>query len=88
MSVACSAQAIKDEKCDELGNQTAQIDANGHVTRFEYDSRGRRTKRILPEGQIETNAYDGAAGVGPQVCLEHQRVTMRNWAKRGVRAIF
>ena len=35
-----------------------QADANGHATTFEYDSRGRRTKRILPGGQAEVIRYD------------------------------
>lgn len=34
---------------DELGAQTAQIDALGRVTSYENDSMGRRIKRILPK---------------------------------------
>lgn len=43
-----------------IGNKTAQIDAEGRVTRWEYDGMGREIARILPEGQRETKAYDEA----------------------------
>jgi RHS repeat-associated protein len=33
---------------DEAGNQTAQIDARGHTTRYEHDALGRRLRRTLP----------------------------------------
>ncbi|MCP3973696.1 MAG: RHS repeat protein, partial [bacterium] len=43
---------------DELGNRTRQIDANDHVTRFEYDALGRTSRRILPgDGKFEVMTY-------------------------------
>jgi RHS repeat-associated protein len=45
---------------DEVGNQITQTDALGRTTAYEYDDLGRRTKRILPEGQVETAGYDAA----------------------------
>ena len=53
---------------DELGNRTSQTDANGHVTRFEYDRLGRETKRRPhPPGgaarQRETKTYDVAGNL-------------------------
>ena len=33
---------------NELGQQTAQTDGNGHTTRFQYDDLGRRSGRFLP----------------------------------------
>ena len=43
---------------DELGNRLTQTDANNHTTRFEYDSLGRRSKRILPLNQFESFTYE------------------------------
>jgi RHS repeat-associated protein len=43
---------------DERGNRNRQVDANMRETRFEYDKRGRQTKRILPDGKFETKTYD------------------------------
>jgi RHS repeat-associated protein len=49
---------------DELGAQTAQIDALGRTTTYESDPLGRRIKRILPKDASETSglaeslAYD------------------------------
>ncbi len=42
---------------DELGNRIRHIDAEGRVTRWEYDPMGRETARILPGGQRETREY-------------------------------
>jgi YD repeat-containing protein len=36
------------------------LDALGRITRFEYDSEGRQTARILPLGQREEMAYNAA----------------------------
>jgi len=43
---------------DEMGSQLAQTDALGRQTKYEYDSLGRRTKRILPDNATETLQYD------------------------------
>lgn len=43
---------------DEVGNQTAQIDAEGNRTEFRYNQMGWLTETILPEGQIEAYTYD------------------------------
>jgi YD repeat-containing protein len=43
---------------DERGNLLQISDANTHVTRFGYDSLGRRTWRRLPGGQVEHWDYD------------------------------
>jgi RHS repeat-associated protein len=43
---------------DEMGNLTAQTDANDHTTRYEYDGLGRRTAVQLPAGQRSTTIYD------------------------------
>jgi RHS repeat-associated protein len=43
---------------DEVGNKIEQIDAEGRVTRWEYDAMGRETARILPEGERETKQYN------------------------------
>lgn len=45
---------------DEVGNKISQTDAEGRVTRWEYDAMGRETARVLPEGQRETKSYDAA----------------------------
>ena len=37
---------------DEVGNQTAQIDAVGQTTYFGYDLAGRRVSRSDPEGRV------------------------------------
>ena len=42
---------------DEAGNQTAQTNALNRVTKFEFDAFGRRLKRIMPMGQVETLEY-------------------------------
>jgi len=38
---------------DEAGNLTNQVDAAGRSTTFDHDKLGRRTRRILPGGQVE-----------------------------------
>lgn len=43
---------------DELGNKTAQTDAEGRTTRWAYDKQGRQLSRTLPMGQIESFVYD------------------------------
>jgi YD repeat-containing protein len=43
---------------DELGNETAQMDAAGRTTKFQYDALGRRIGRTLPGGQTESFVYD------------------------------
>ncbi len=44
---------------DEVGHKILQQDANGHITRFGYDIRGRMTWRALPMGGApETMVYD------------------------------
>ena len=51
-------QIVTQYQYDEAGNQTAQIDVLNRTTLFEYDSLGRRTKRILPGTQSETFCCD------------------------------
>ena len=41
-----------------MGNQIAQTDANGNVTRWVYDNAGRPLQHILPLGMRETFVYD------------------------------
>jgi len=48
---------------DEAGNFISQKDANGHITRYEYDGLGRRTATVLPLGQRSSTAYDAAGNV-------------------------
>jgi YD repeat-containing protein len=43
---------------DAAGNGTRQTDAEGHMTRMEYDDHGRLTKRILLLGQ-ESGSVSG-----------------------------
>jgi YD repeat-containing protein len=43
---------------DDRGNLLQITDANTHVTRFKYDSLGRRIWRRLPGGQVEHWDYD------------------------------
>jgi RHS repeat-associated protein len=45
---------------DSVGNMTSQQDAEGRVTRWEYDAHHRVTARVLPAGQRETFRYDAA----------------------------
>jgi len=45
---------------DQAGNQTNQVDALGRITKFAYDSMGRRISRTMPGGQTESFAYDVA----------------------------
>ena len=52
---------------DDLGNLTAQIDANHHTTAFEYDALGRRTKRTLP-GNVRRPS-DGAFIAGEELWI-------------------
>jgi len=43
---------------DEVGHKIAQQDANGRITRFGYDVRGRMIWRALPMDQVEGMSYD------------------------------
>ncbi|MBX9253632.1 tandem-95 repeat protein [Desmonostoc muscorum CCALA 125] len=43
---------------DELGNLIQETDFRGKVTKYEYDTAGRRTARILPQGQREEFTYN------------------------------
>lgn len=43
---------------DELGNRVSQTDAEGRITRWEYDVMSRETARVLPDGKRETKEYD------------------------------
>ncbi len=45
---------------DEVGNKIRQTDAEGRVTRWEYDAMGRETARVLPLGQREEKGYNAA----------------------------
>ena len=47
---------------DSAGNQVSQTDAKSNTTRYEYDIMNRRIKRILPNGQSETYAYERYSG--------------------------
>jgi RHS repeat-associated protein len=48
---------------DEVGNKLTQTDANGHTTRWTYDTFGRVTSRTLPEGMTETFEYLDAQNI-------------------------
>jgi RHS repeat-associated protein len=43
---------------DEAGNKTAQTDAQGRTTRWDYDNANRPVRRTLPGGGQETFQYD------------------------------
>ncbi len=43
---------------DPRGNKLTETDAEGHVTRYEYDLKGRRTKAILPQGMTTEFGHD------------------------------
>jgi YD repeat-containing protein len=43
-----------------MGNKVAQTDAEGRITRWQYDAMGREIARTLPGGQRETKAYNAA----------------------------
>ena len=45
---------------DEVGNKIRQTDAEGRETRWEYDSMGRETARVLPGGEREEKRYNAA----------------------------
>ncbi len=45
-----------------LGRKLDTANVLGRVTRFEYDIAGRMLKRVMPNGQSETMAYDTATG--------------------------
>ena len=48
---------------DNLGNKIRQTDAEGRITKWEYDAANRVTARILPGGQRETFAYDATGNL-------------------------
>ena len=61
---------------DETGNLIKQTDANGNVTQFQYDQLGRRTRRMLPDGSIETTEYaDVPVAAGSSVNVQQTAVT-------------
>jgi RHS repeat-associated protein len=45
---------------DEAGNKIRQTDAEGRVTRWDYDDANRMTARVLPGGGSESQQYDVA----------------------------
>ncbi len=53
-------QTITTYVYDEVGNKIRQTDAEGRVTRWEYDAMGREIARILPEGQRESKTWNAA----------------------------
>ncbi len=53
-------QTITTYAYDEVGNKIRQTDAEGRVTRWEYDAMGREIARILPEGQRESKTWNAA----------------------------
>jgi len=48
---------------DEVGNLLQQIDSLNHTNKFEYDSRGQRTKEVMPGSQSAGFAYDAAGNL-------------------------
>ena len=60
---------------DSRGNKLTQTDAEGRITRWEYDALGRVTARILPMGQRETFAYDAVGNVLVHVDFNGQVTT-------------
>ena len=60
---------------DEAGNLVTQTDANGHVTRYEYDGLGRRTATVLPLGQRSTTAYDAVGNVASTTDFNGDTIT-------------
>jgi len=60
---------------NQFGQKSKLTDANGHVTQFGFDATGRPTSRTLPDGQIETMAYDLQKRLVLQVSFEgvHER---------------
>jgi RHS repeat-associated protein len=48
---------------DELGNKISQRDAEGRITRWNYDAGKRVTGRILPGGQRESFYYDAVGNI-------------------------
>lgn len=41
-----------------FGQMSKLVDANGHETKFGFDSRGQSTHRVLPDSQTESFSYD------------------------------
>ena len=60
---------------NKFGQMSKLTDANDHLTHFGFDATGRPTSRTLPDGQIETMAYDLQKRLVLQVSFEgvHQR---------------
>jgi RHS repeat-associated protein len=58
-----------------FGQMSKLTDSNDHVTHFGFDATGRPTSRTLPDGQIETMAYDLQKRLVLQVSFEgvHQQ---------------
>lgn len=48
---------------DAAGNQTAQVDANGHRTEFSYDALRRLTRTIFADGTTQSREYDAQGRV-------------------------
>lgn len=60
---------------NSFGQMSKLTDANDHVTHFGFDATGRPISRTLPDGQMETMAYDLQKRLVLQVSFEgvHQR---------------
>ncbi|MBI1746624.1 MAG: hypothetical protein HYR55_08555 [Acidobacteria bacterium] len=50
--------AVTEITFDAIGNRTSLKDANGNLTRFEYDALQRLTREIRPNGLSLTHSYD------------------------------
>jgi RHS repeat-associated protein len=48
---------------DELGNKISQTDAEGRVTKWEYDVSNQVVSRALPDGEKETFSYDASGNL-------------------------
>jgi RHS repeat-associated protein len=60
---------------DSLGRRTNQIDALGRRTAYEFDTDGRRLRRVLPGSQWEGSTYDAAGNLLRQTNFNGQIIT-------------
>ena len=51
------------------------LDANNHLTRYDYDSRGRLTTTTYPDNKTVVNTYDGLGLVATTTDQENRTTT-------------